>query len=150
MAKYSVEDDVASKKADAVKQVKIKSMKDKGMSDRDATIAGLMEEAPQQPEPPPMASSNGSESGEGPVAAPDLRLNLSFDDLRRMGLTEHPKIGDVCSFDIKATPEHISKEGVEFQVVDMTWESNEGEATDVKPGADESKETDKSEDEGDY
>lgn len=140
-----MEDDVADKKAEAVKQVKIKDFKDKGMSERDATLAGLVSMKRKQ-EPPPAASSNGSESEDYPYG---LRLRLEAEDLKKLGIKELPGIGDICTFTVKATPESIAKHCVEFQVTDMKWdgvEKGSPEADDVTEDPDEGME----EKEGDY
>lgn len=123
MPKY---DEVADKKEAAVQEQKIRSLRSRGMSERDAVIAGLVSMKRKDSEP--AAQVAPSEKPEYPYG---LRFRLENEDLKKLGFKKLPEIGDTCKFVVEATPESVSsnqsssgdsRECVEFQITDMKWD----------------------------
>lgn len=141
MPKYDEKEtkETKAKKADAVTDTRIRSFRNKGMSERDATIAGLTSMQRKEDASSP-ATAAPTEVEKGPHYPYGLRFTLEDEDLTKLGFSELPPVGGSCKFSIEATPESISSnqnkdgkahERVEFQITDMKWDG-EGSSVEAK------------------
>ena len=142
MPKIELDAKSKEKKDSAVKEMRIQNYRNKGMSERDATIAGLvdMKRKDDESEVPQPVSTKQSE---GPKYPYGLRFRLEDEDLQKLGFSDLPKIGDTCKFSLEATPESVSQNQnsdgkehkcVEFQITDMKWDG-EGSKKESDEGA---------------
>lgn len=133
MAKIEMDDEAKAKKDEAVSQARISNLRSKGMSERDATIAGLVNmKRKDDDESPEVAPSKP----EGPKYPYGLRFRLEDEDLSKLGIKELPEVNDVMKFTVEAKVDSVSSnqnsdgkshECVEFQITDMQFLGEEEE-----------------------
>mgnify|MGYP001601861367 CR=1 FL=1 len=131
MPKY--EEEMKEKKDDAVKTLKKKAFKNKGMSERDATINSMVSMKRDKTENKPFPSTAEPYEEDYPYG---LRLRLENDDLEKLGLTELPDVGSNMHVMADATVHSVSsnqsngdpasKKCVELQITGMKLAKGKG------------------------
>ena len=119
-------DEMEEKKESGLQAEKIRGYKNKGMSERDATIKALvsMKREPSENTPTPATSSPSEE--EYPYG---LRIRLENDDLEKLGIANLPDVGTSMKIHADATVQSVSsnqtkgdegsKKCVELQITGM-------------------------------
>ena len=121
---------LVEEKTDEAKQnVKIKSLQDKGMSERDAVIKGLisMKHTKKESEAVPTIAPSSPDKEEYPYG---LRIRLENDDLEKLGIDSLPDIDTKMKITASAVVQSISsnqsvgsegeKKCLELQITDMS------------------------------
>ncbi len=127
-------DEAKDKKDAAVSEARIRNLRNKGMGEREATIAGLVNM--KRSEDKDESSDVAAPTSNKPEYPYNLRFDLEDEDLQKLGFKELPEVNDVCKFTVEAKVNRVSSnqnedgknhECVGFQITDMSYDGEEEE-----------------------